>query len=369
MKKIVSPVFWTTTGLLAGLLVGTLVTAAFSYRPQYDYNQVVATAGETPITRGELAEHLLFKYGTRMLDDDLRRSAYIKEAARRAGITVTDAEVEKRIAEYKQLVLQYADLPELVGSKLQMDALPTWLLQDQFRVQLLAERLMRVEFTPQELEKKMDEMYRDRMESFRKPALVDLTLIVCTDEAQAWQLHKRLKSGEDAEVLSARYSAFDAIKKVRGRIGWVPRSQMNPDLARAVFDPRKGAGLKPGEFTDVIAYEWPVDFVMVDGKPKVTRTETNYVILYVNGTAPMKMTPKKDVLPVLEMLVRTTETANRLKERNKITGKDWFTRAEETIPWKRVRVLADPLAQPEVIEEPTGRSMSPGELINRPYRN
>ena len=366
MKKTVSPVLWTTTGLLVGLLVGTLITSAFSYRPQYDYNQVVGTAGETPVTRGELAEHLLFKYGTRMLDDDLRRSSYIKEAARRAGFTVTDAEVEKRIADYKSLVQQYADLPELVGSKLQMDALPAWLLQDQFRVELLAEKLMRIDFTPQEMEKKVDEMYRNRMESFRKPALADLTLIVCTDENQAWQLHKRLKSGEDAEVLSARHSAFDAIKKIKGRLGWVPRSQMNPDLARAVFDPRKGAGLKPGEFTDVIAYEWPVDFKMVDGQAKVSQTDTNYVILYVNGTAPMKMTPKKEVLPILEMLVRTTETANRLKEKNKITGKDWFTRAEDTIPWKRVRILADPLAKPEVIEESTGQPVKPEVLINGP---
>ena len=357
MKKHVSPVFWTTTGLLVGLLFGTLITAAFSYKPQFDYNQVVATAGETPVTRGELAEQTMFKYGTRLLDDDIRRTAFIKEAARTAGITVSDAEVDKRIADYKQLVQQYADLPELVGSKLQMDALPAWLLQDQFRVELLAEQLMHVDFTPQEMEKRVDEMYKNRMESFRKPALADLTLIVCTDENQAWQLHKRLKSGEDPEVLSAKYSAFEAIRKIKGRLGWVPRSQMNPDLAKAVFDARK-TGLRPKEFTDVIEYAWPVDFKMVEGVAKVSSTETNYVILYVNGMAPMKMTPRKEVMPVLEMLVRTTETANRLKQN------DWFTKAEKTIAWKRVRILADPLAKPEVLDDVTGLPAVPGVLIN-----
>ncbi|MHB0938705.1 MAG: peptidylprolyl isomerase [Armatimonadota bacterium] len=359
MKKHISPVFWTTTGLLVGLLVGTLITAAFSYRPQYDYNQVVATAGETPVTRGELAEHLLFKHGTKMLDDDIRRSAFIKEAARAAGITVTDADVDKRIADYKQLIEQYAELPELMGSKLQMDALPAWLLQDQFRVELLAEKLMHVDFTPKEMAEKVDEIYTQRMDSFRKPALADLTLIVCTDENEAWKLHKRLKSGEDAETLSGKYSTFEAIRKIKGRLGWVPRSQMNVALAKAVFDTRRGAGLRPKEFTDVIEYEWPIDFQMVNGKAQVTRTEVNYVILYVNGTAPMKMTPKKDVLPVLEMLVRTTETSNRLKQR------DWFTKAEKTIQWKRVRVLADPLAKPEVIQDAGTPSVDPGALINR----
>lgn len=357
MKKQIFPVIWTTTGLLVGLLVGTLMTAAFSYKPQYDYNQVVAMAGETPVTRGELAEQVIFKYGTRMLNDDIRRSAFIKEAARTAGITVSDADVDQRIADYKNLVQQYADLPELVGSKLQMDALPAWLLQDQFRVELLAEQLMHVDFTPAEMDKEVDEMYTNRMESFRKPALADLTLIVCTDENQAWQLHKRLKSGENPEVLSAKYSAFDAIKNIKGRIGWVPRSQMNPELAKAVFSPRNGTGLKPGEFTDVIQYDWPVDFKMVDGQAKVTQTETNYVIIYVNGMVPMKMTPKKEVLPVLQMLVRTTETANRLKDR------DWFTKAEKTIPWKRVRLLADPQAKPEVTEDTTDDPTNPGNLI------
>lgn len=357
MKKHIAPVFWTTTGLLVGLMAGTLITAAFSYKPQFDYNQVVATAGETPVTRGELAEQAMFKYGTRMLDDDIRRAAFIKEAARTAGITVTDADVDKRIADYKSLVGQYADLPELVGSKIQMDALPAWLLQDQFRVELLAEQLMHTDFTPAEMEKQVNEMYTNRMESFRKPALADLTLIVCTDENQAWQLHKRLKSGEDPEVLSAKYSTFDAIKRIKGRIGWVPRSQMNPELAKAVFDPRRGAGLRPKEFTDVIEYEWPINFNMVDGQAKVTQTETNYVILYVNGMTPMKMTPKKEVLPVLEMLVRTTETSNRLKDR------DWFSKAEKTIQWKRVRILADPQAKPEVIEDKVGEPTDPGDLI------
>jgi parvulin-like peptidyl-prolyl isomerase len=360
----VSPVFWTTTGLLVGLMLGTLINSALSYRPQYNYDQVVATAGETTVTRGVLAETALFRYGTRVLEDELKRSAMVKEAARRAGITVADAEVEKRIADYKSLLQQYADLPELMGSKLQLAALPDWLLRDQFLVQLYAEKLLRVEFTEKEMEKKTSEMYTGKMEQFIKPPLANLTLIVVKDENEAWKLHRRLRDGEDARVLSAKYSAYDAIKKISGEIGWVPRSQMSPELARAIFDVRNGAGLRAKEFTDVIPYKWPIDFKIVEGKPVPNRTETNYVILYVHGTEPGKKTPKSEVQPVLEFLVRTTETANRLSEKDKVTGKDWFENAKETITWKRVPLLADPLGRPEVIPEPGQQPIGPGNVLN-----
>lgn len=348
MKKRLSPVFWITTGLLIGLLFGTLITAAFSYRPQYDYDQMVATAGDTPITRGELAERLLFKYGTKVLDSDLKPDAIIREAARRAGITVSDAELDKRIADYKQLLEQYADLAELVGSKMQVDAIPDWLLHDQFRTELYAERLMRIDFPPDVMANKMDDMYKINMQKFMKPAMANLTLIVCKDNNQAWKLFNRLRSGEDPAVLSERFSAYDAIKNIKGQLGWVPKSEMNPDLASAVFDARKGQGLRPKEYTDVIDYKWLVRY---DTDPKKCLYETNYIILYVNRIVPPKTTPKNEVLPVLDMLVRTTETANALTQKDK-DGKDWFARAAETIPWKRVPLIADPLGKPTLIKEP-----------------
>jgi len=368
VKRHLSPIFWTTTGLLVGLMLGTLITAAFSYRPQYNYDQVVATAGETPITRGELAETALFRYGTRVLEDEMRRNAMVKEAARRAGITVPDAEVEQRIADYKSLLRQYADLPELVGSKLQLDALPDWLLRDQFLVQLYAEKLLKIEFTQKELNEKMSDMYNQKMEQFIKPPLANLTLIVCRDEQKAWQLHQRLRDGEDPREISALESAYDAIRNVKGEIGWVPRSQMSPELARAIFDVRNGAGLRPKEFTDPIPYKWPTAFKMVNENgtfvPKVTATETNYVLLYVHGVEPAKQTPKSALLPVLEFLVRTTETANSLTAKDKVTNKDWFENAKETITWKRVPLLADPLGKPQLIPEQGQEPVAPPNVLN-----
>jgi len=364
VKRHLSPVFWTTTGLLVGLMLGTLISVAFSYKPQFSYDQVVALAGETPITRGELAETTLFRYGTQVLEDEMKRGALIKEAARRAGIAVSDAEVDKRIDDYKQLLQQYADLPELVGSKLQLDALPDWLLHDQFNVELCAEKLMKVDFTREELDKKMSEMYTQKMEQFLKPALANLTLIVCRDENDAWQLNKRLGDGEDAGKLSQMYSAYDAIKNIKGEIGWVPRSQMSPELATAIFDVRNGKGLNPKEFTDPIPYKWPIDFKYVNGQPVPNRYETNYVVLYVNGVSPAKKTPKSDVLPVLEFLVRTTETANRLTTKDKVTGKDWFATANEMITWKRVPLLADPLGKPAVIQQPGQQPIPPVSVLN-----
>ena len=127
-------------GPAVGLLGGTLVTLGFSAMPTINYEQIIAkSAGETTLTRSALAERALFKYGSRELDEELHRELVYKEAARRAGIVVTDEEVSKRIDDYRLLLKQYADLPALMGTKYNFDALPRWMLEDQFHTTLCAD--------------------------------------------------------------------------------------------------------------------------------------------------------------------------------------------------------------------------------------
>ena len=345
MKKRLSPVFWLSTGLLVGLLLGALMPAAYSLLTAYDYQQVVGLAGETAVTRGELAERALFRHGTKILDEDVRRVAIIKEAARRDNITVSEAEVDKRIVEYKLLLTQYGDLAELVGSGLAFEVLPDWLLRDEFRTALYAEKLMGIRLSEKEQAEKMDNMYTVHMDSFKKPAMANLTMIVCTDEHEAGNLYKRLKAGEDATALSARYSAYQPIRDIQGKMGWVAQTQMNQQLAAAIFGARRGKGLKAKEFTDVIEYEWVVDQDVRDPANKIT--EPNYVIFYLNDDiVPAKMVPKKDVLPVLEMLVRLNEISVRQDK--------WLNKLEQRIPWQRVENLTDPLGKPAPIKRPAG---------------
>ncbi|HEY3415346.1 MAG TPA: hypothetical protein VGM23_00555, partial [Armatimonadota bacterium] len=84
------------TGLLVGLLGGAMITAVYSQQAKYDYNQVIARAGDTLVTRGQLAEALIGKVGGKALDADLRETATVAEMARRANVVITQDEMEKR---------------------------------------------------------------------------------------------------------------------------------------------------------------------------------------------------------------------------------------------------------------------------------
>ncbi|HOF90120.1 MAG TPA: hypothetical protein PLZ36_18750, partial [Armatimonadota bacterium] len=331
-----TPFFWLATGLGVGLLGGLLLSTAFSAMPEIDYGQVLAMAGETPLTRKELAERTLFKYGSRELDDELRRELIYKEAARRAGIVVADAEVEKRLNDYKLLMAQYADLPAMMGVTFDADALPRWLLADQFRTTLCAEKVYNVSVTQADI----DKMYGDRlfMNGFTKPAMAKLTMCIARNKNDATVMWNRLRAGEEPGKVSAQSSYVESIRKVRGDLGLVARDAMSPDVAAAIFDVRGGKGLKPGEFTPVLTYNNP----RTDAATGRMYNVTDYIVMYVHDIVPAKVVPKQEVLPVLDMLVRLNKVALAETERvPPLTGKTRFRLLEEQIPFKRVRDVSN----------------------------
>ncbi len=200
MKKL-RGVIYITAGIIAGMIAGVSLTVAFADNIKYDYNQVVARIGESTITRGQLAERTISRFGINLLDGEFANELLIRELARRKNITVTADEVNERIDEYKFLTRQYKEFVELLGGKNNNDDIARYQLEDRFRASLLAEKVLNVQATKEEINK----MSFTCAGQLMRPAMVKLNVIACAEEAKANEALQRLKKGEDAPLLSNLY--------------------------------------------------------------------------------------------------------------------------------------------------------------------
>lgn len=318
MKRLY-PLLLVATGLFVGFLCGALVTTARTDQAKFTYDQVIGQAGDTPITRGELAELAIYRHGSKILDQDLRKHAIVYEAARRAGVTATSDEVDQRIAEYQSLLQNYVELADLLGTKKAFDAIPRRILEDQFRTALLAEKLMKISVNNTDVQN----TYIDNLKRFYRPPMAKLVLTVTNTEAAATRAYRRLKDGEDPRKVSTEISTDEAIAKMKGDLNWVSRSAMSYDVYTAIFDANDGKGLRPKDCTPVIKY-------------KNENGKIDYMVFYVEDTRSSHQVELKEARTAVEFLARYQKLANQEPV--------WFAEQEKAIEWKRVSNLLEPVS-------------------------
>jgi parvulin-like peptidyl-prolyl isomerase len=168
-------------------------------------NQVLATIyGNVPITRGELAEYLMVRYGAESLELLLNRKI-IDKACRAKGITVTDAEVEEA---FKQDLKQVNVLEEQFVKDFLVPngKSPFEYREDNIRPRLMMAKLARQRTTVEEkdLQQAFDAMYGERVKG---------RLIM-------WK-------GEEKRFALAQYN----ILKDAAEFEKAARAQFNPSLA------------------------------------------------------------------------------------------------------------------------------------------
>jgi len=242
MKQVKS-VMMLTVGLLVGFFTGAILTGGYS-APRFNYDQPVGQVGETIITRGQLAEATITQNGISVLETDMRYRAFVEEAARISKITVTPEELKQRVDEYKNLVGQFDQLSDILGSKKILDSIPQEMLYDETRFTMLAEKVMKVTLTDADAMK----WYRDNPKMFFRPKMVKLTLVKTDEYAKAKSALKRLDAdnpADNAQMISAQLSDDKAVRDARGDMGWWSKEAMLiPAFADAIFNARNGQGLK-----------------------------------------------------------------------------------------------------------------------------
>lgn len=310
-------------GLLAGFLGGAALTTAYSQPQQFDYTQVVAQFGETKITRGRLAEYALAQNGMVQLAGTLRSVAVVEEAARKQGVTVSADEIKQRIDEV------YA-LTESDRERRALDATPSWLLEENMRTRLQAEKLMGLALSDNEV----SNYYTSHPQQFFRPAQADLICIATSNRTDALTALNRLKDGEDPEKLAQQYSSEKVLREAKGHLGWTIRDMLNPEAAEAIFDANKGLGMKPKQFTNVIQTK--------DGN------QAWYLVFYVTEMRPNFTPTLEQIRPAVQYIART--------EKFEKAAPQWFKEQFNAGEWLQVGDLfnpASPLKVTKITEKTT----------------
>lgn len=202
--------------------------------------EIVAEVGEERITKAELADRLISQSGRAMLEEMIGERL-LQRAARQQGVTVTDAEVEARI----RVLQENAGGEQPFTQKLSALGLTPALLRQQVRLQLTAEKVLKLTVTDEEIAQYF-ELNRPLLDI---PARVKLRRLVVTDEAKAKQAHERLRRGEPFPRVTSEMSDFPDVRAEQGEFGiWQQYSGIDAVIEERAFQ------LQKGQFTEPFPY-------------------------------------------------------------------------------------------------------------------
>ena len=306
-------------GMAVGLLCGAMLTIVYCDQPRFNYDQVVAKIGDTTITRGQLAERAINHLGLQLFDAELVNDALVQEVARRNGVTVTPAEVDDSLDDFMFLIKQYREFAQKLGVNGPIDAVARQQLRDRFRTQLLAEKLMGVTVSNEDI----TAMSLKCAGSLRQPEMVKLVLIACDDPMKAKAALNRLNQKDDPRKLSELYSVKEVGAK-HGELGWFTEEKMSQNVADAIFGSEHSKPLQRGEHTKIIDFTDP------------TTKQDQWLIFYVDDYHPLYMPGPDEVKPIAKYLARSENLAK--------VWPDWIKKQTEdkTLVWSHIKDLSNP---------------------------
>jgi parvulin-like peptidyl-prolyl isomerase len=202
-----------------------------------DYaNRVVAYIhGTQAITRQDLGEYLIARYGAEKLQLLLNHRLLEKACAER-HIVVNAAEVDAALAnDLKGMgVMKLEDFAKTLQARYKK-SLPEW-KQDVLRPRLLMARLVegRLRVTDEDVRKAYDSVYGEKVEC-------RLILWPTAQKNQAFEEYARLRDSEEAFAEKAKKQSTSALAATGGRIRPVTRYSMNKAVEDEAFKLAPGA--------------------------------------------------------------------------------------------------------------------------------
>lgn len=193
--------------------------------------EVVATVNGRPIRAEEVTRKLLQWYGRAGLQV-LMVDAVLADAARQAGVLVTDEEVAVRQARAEERGGGRAEFRR----RLVAQGVTVGQFRQDLRRELLIERLLESQGRLTVAEKGLRDMYR-RLYGER----LELAMILVAKEAEAREIESLLVEGADFGRLARERSQDRVSGPASGRLGQVVHGDLLPELQEAVF------ALRPGE--------------------------------------------------------------------------------------------------------------------------
>jgi hypothetical protein len=233
--------------------------------PEYA-NRVVAYIGNVAVTREELGEYLIARYGGEKLEHMVNKRI-IEDACKARGIQVSAADVEADLVEtIRGLNITQREFIDKV-LKNYRKTLYEW-KEDVVRPKLMMNRYCRdrVVCTPEDLQKAFDAYYGEKVEC-------RMILWPLSEKRQALMEYARLRDSEEAFAKKAKEQATPTLAAKGGKLDPFGRNCFgNADVEREIFT------LHPGELTSVIEAPEGLIVLKLDGrKPANTTVSFNAV--------------------------------------------------------------------------------------------
>lgn len=203
-------------------------------------DRTIVTVNGTPITQSQVFDRLWKRYGPDTLDD-MVDDLLLRQAVDRAGVTVSDSEVEKR---FDKVRAQFSD-PKIFEAELaNAGSSPDKLKQD-LREQIGREKLIAKEKHLTVTDAELKKAFEQHKAELGKPEAVHLRHILAETKDEADQIVLDVKGGKDFTAIAKEKSLAPTGKLNGGDYGFVSKGMLPPDIEKVAFE------MKPGDLREI----------------------------------------------------------------------------------------------------------------------
>lgn len=272
--------------LIAAWLAGQVTPATAGGSPGEPVAVVELDGRTSAITRESLVDRLLADGGKEMLEK-LIQERVVAQAAKKAGIKVTEADIDAQIEEARK------NLPpdQTLETMLRDQGMSMVTFREQIRMRLRLKGLVADELDVSDAS--LRKYYAAYPWQFEEKEKVLVRHIYSTNEAKLRLVLARLRRGEDFAKLAKEQSEDRATKDKGGVIGWVSRGRTNFD--RTFLD--AAFKLKSGGISDIV------------------KTPLGYHIIKVDDHKPAHKPTFKEIRQKVRDLVYAQELQKHMGER------------------------------------------------------
>ncbi|MBW4083406.1 peptidylprolyl isomerase [Paenibacillus sp. S150] len=233
--------------VLAAALIVVLIVQPFQ---KDDSNVAVASVNGTDITKAQLYDKLVEAGGEATLQN-LITTTLVDQEAKKANITVTDADID---AEIEDLKTQFGG-EDALNSALQQSSMTLDDLKKQMPLQVEIRKLVEPKVTVTEDD--ISQYYEDNKASFNQEEEVRASHILVETQEEADAIVKQLADGADFATLAQEKSTDTGSKDNGGDLDFFKKGDMVAEFSDAAFK------LKVGETSGAVKTDYGYHIIKV----------------------------------------------------------------------------------------------------------